>query len=630
METEVYRNKIKLRKSEMSRNLLKKTLQALLGVCVIVSFEACVNDDYDLSDVDTTASFTVTDLVVPINLDEITLEAVLDLDDDSRIKNIDGTYAFVDDGTFESDPIHVEAFTASTQNIEAMRDEIDINYAELSSDEDVTLGDTETEFLSFEIPEDETTFEIQALSVDESIVSIEEVLFDGADLSLTFSFSDLSEVVSELELTNVQISCLSGLDLTLETGSYDASSGVVTIESARTSNHKLVIQASVEAMSLSEPIVPDENRSFVLEENIKLIGGQVKAYTSDILSTYFNADGTLNVSLLMANVPTSTTMVCSPELSAFEVESFTGEMAYSLEGIDLETIEMTDIPDILNQTGTNLRLENPQIYLQFNNPVYEYGIYAESGLVLTSHEGSNSYVYTLDEPIVVSQADNYFCLSPTDPEIYYSGEIETAAGTLQAVDFAGAEYVSFSSLKDVLSGEKLPETIDVEVENAQIPQQKVTGFKLGKDIDPMCGIYVVYAPLDLTADSKIKYTDTFDNWNDEDIDALTITKLVVDADVSTDLPLEIELTAYPIDTDGNKMTDESGTTVCGTIDKTISYGMAEPVEITVSGTITHLDGIILDARILSSDESDEALQPMQTITMKNIKVTVSGSYTKEL
>lgn len=614
----------------MSKNLLKKTLQTLSGVCVIVSLAACINDDYDLSDVDTTASFTVSDLVVPINLDEVTLEAVLDLDDDSQIKSVDGTYAFMEDGTFESSPIHVDAFTASPKNIEPMRDEIEITFVELATDESVNLGDAAIDFLSFEIPKDETTFEVQALSVDESIVSIEKVKFDGAEMSLTLSFSDLTKVVSELELTNVRIACMSGLDLSLEMGSYDASSGVLTIESARTSNHELILRASVEALSLSEAIVPEENRSFLLEESFQLLGGEVKASTSDILSTYFNADGTLNLSLLKANLPTSTTMVCSPELSNLNVESFTGEMKYSLERYDFEAIELTNIPDFLNQTGTNLRLENPQLYLQFNNPVYDYGIYAQSSLVLTAHQGSNSYAYTLDEMILAKEADNQFCLSPSAPEAYYSGEIESSDGALQVVDFAGAEHVAFSSLRDILSGEKLPETIEVDVEGAQIPQQRVTDFALGQDIDPMKGLYLVYAPLDLTADSKIKYTDTIDDWNDEDLDALTITKLVVNADVSSDLPLEIELIAYPIDPDGNKMTDENGATISAIIDKVISYQMAEPVEITVSGTITHLDGIILDARVLGSNEGDEALQPTQNITLKNITVTVSGSYTKEL
>lgn len=48
----------------------------------------CVNDDYDLSDIDTTTRVSVNDLILPVNIDAITLGDVISVDEDSRIKPV--------------------------------------------------------------------------------------------------------------------------------------------------------------------------------------------------------------------------------------------------------------------------------------------------------------------------------------------------------------------------------------------------------------------------------------------------------------------------------------------------------------------------------------------------------------
>lgn len=64
----------------------------LLALAGLASLTSCVDDGYDLSDVDSTSRFTVEDLVVPINIDELTLKDVISFDDDSKIQpvTIDG------------------------------------------------------------------------------------------------------------------------------------------------------------------------------------------------------------------------------------------------------------------------------------------------------------------------------------------------------------------------------------------------------------------------------------------------------------------------------------------------------------------------------------------------------------
>ena len=50
-----------------------------------------------------------------------------------------------------------------------------------------------------------------------------------------------------------------------------------------------------------------------------------------------------------------------------------------------------------------------------------------------------------------------------------------------------------------------------------------------------------YAPLQLNDGSVIKYVDTIDGWSDDDLDKMTISKLNVVFDGSTEVPFELEV-----------------------------------------------------------------------------------------
>jgi hypothetical protein len=77
-----------------------KTLKSmLLSMAMTCSLFSCVNGDYDLSDVDTTVGVKINDLTIPLNLDEVTLKSVLELEDDSQIKEVNGEYAVIEVGS---------------------------------------------------------------------------------------------------------------------------------------------------------------------------------------------------------------------------------------------------------------------------------------------------------------------------------------------------------------------------------------------------------------------------------------------------------------------------------------------------------------------------------------------------
>ena len=60
-----------------------KMLNTTLISALLLLFASCIDDKYDLGDIDTTVEVKVVDLVVPMNLDEITLSSLISLDEGS-------------------------------------------------------------------------------------------------------------------------------------------------------------------------------------------------------------------------------------------------------------------------------------------------------------------------------------------------------------------------------------------------------------------------------------------------------------------------------------------------------------------------------------------------------------------
>ena len=76
-------------------------------VAVLMLFVSCIDENYDLGDIDSTVEVKVVDLVVPLNLDEITLSSLITLNEGGEIREIGGEYVFVKEGEFSSDDVEI-------------------------------------------------------------------------------------------------------------------------------------------------------------------------------------------------------------------------------------------------------------------------------------------------------------------------------------------------------------------------------------------------------------------------------------------------------------------------------------------------------------------------------------------
>ena len=132
------------------------------------------------------------------------------------------------------------------------------------------------------------------------------------------------------------------------------------------------------------------------------------------------------------------------------------------------------------------------------------------------------------------------------------------------------------------------------------------------------------APIALSSKSKIVYSDKIDDWDTEDLEYMTITKLDVKATITSELPMALDITAYPIDKDGKQINNVE---IVGA--QLAASSQPQEINIHITGEINKLAGIEFKA-VATAGEDGRVLRPDMTIKVSKLRPTVSGYYEKEL
>ena len=572
---------------------MKSYYLALTALCVAALSSSCIDDDYDLANIDSTVRVEVKDLTVPVNIDKVTLKSIFNLGEDSKVKEINGVYAVVESGEFNSSPVHIDDFTIHGASIPSTY--VDIPYVSTPS-----VGDIAAEIT---IEPEERDFSYTGYNIPKEVIEFDSALGQiGVDIKLTLG--GLEQVAGAFVLKNLQLQLPKGLRMTsIEGGTYDPATGLATIPDRR-------IEGTTTTLRIVADKIDFDQLGAVFDPAAHTLSAAGKVYVKSLTLAINTAD------ITNQNISTNLRLGIDYTLPPIAINAVSGTIEYDIEDLRIDPISLSDLPDIISQSGTDIRIANPQIYLNLNNPVQQYNVSAQTGITLTGvHRDGTRKRCTLDDGYFTIGTGNpsgryTYCISPTRPDAFYQG-------------YEGAEHVKFTSLSDVLSGNDIPSTIEVELNDPKIPGQRVTNFELGTDIASIRGSYTFYAPLALNPGSKITYTDQVDGWSSEDLDALTITKLTVTAFVTTDVPVDIEFTGYPIDKNGNQI---NNVTIQGANVSANAQGQA--LTLTITGEIRHLDGIRFVA--VATSKSAETLRPDIKIEVSKVRPVASGYYEKEL
>lgn len=581
-------------------------LRAVLTLLVLIPVSSCIDKNYDLSDIDTTSQLKVKDLVVPLNIDVITLGDIFNVkeNDDIQEVSLNGNkfYAIHKKGTFHSDKFVIPSFTSPAPNL--LPDIINYHTGITSQ----TIGNRLTLPMTQPIEND---LIYKAEGIDSSIVTLDDIYTDRLTFTILFNALNLP---SGINASLDEISILLPKGLTLDSSDidfiYNPSTGRLSIKSLPLVNGEARLSISVNTVNLPANGCRISNQSFTFSSclNIERANLIVEPVSSN------------------ETIPSDIRLQASYILSDMVVRALTGDIEYYFDGngIAIPSIDLSVLPDFIAGTGTNLILANPQVYLSVNNPLTALGLDWTSGFQVTAvrtAQPSKSYGLDyghigVDHSKPLGERYNYR-LSP-DLE---KDQILIPTG------YENPEHVMFSGLREVLSGEGLPDQLDLKFVDPKIFRQHIDKLLLDTEFPALEGNWELIAPLALTNlddnRSQIIYSKTDKGWHDTRLYDMTIETLELTMKVDNDLPLEATLNGYPIDITGQQIGNVS---IEGAV--VPANAKDQEVKLYITGEVKKLDGITFTAFVYP--DSDKPLSSSQTLRLKEIKAKVSGYYIKKL
>ena len=325
-------------------------------------------------------------------------------------------------------------------------------------------------------------------------------------------------------------------------------------------------------------------------------------------------------------------------------------------GIDPVDLEIGELPDVISGNDITLDLYNPVICLDVlatdnseipgNFPVFNLSA------TLGAYDEYDSP--TMDSPIVlggegtpveINKGRNYIYLSRRDIEHNDIAQLDEYY-----------EYLVIPELNDIIKD--VPAYIRISDISVSVPHEGSEGSWAPGDYQTITfpetyngeksslvyNVEVNYSmnvPLSFGEDLKLSYSTSFDGWNSnfsstsDSEYTLELKTASIKFDFINTIPLELTLSAEPIDVNGEVMSETDikvsleGTLAAGNIDYPTSTAITVSVEATQEA-LDSFDGLKLNLEATSGDVIGVPLNENQGVRLENISATVEGGIQMDL
>ena len=597
---------------------MRRKLLRLLPIAAVLLTASCTDKQYDLSDIDTTSRFTANKLIVPLNLEPIQLDAIISIEDDSDIKkDVNGNYYFRKNSAnpFQSKNVMVEKITiAKPADISekvmldiALSDDVMNKIEQFANAKTIAeiignptlstqIGINEnTPIFSIDL-NDSKSFNMNANGIDSRITRLEKLGFDPLTLNIDVKLDGLKNLVNTVNIKNLKINLPWGMTVT-DNDNYDTATGELKYDNLAVTNGQKSIQTTVvglvyDKMKEDGALFDANKHTFTYNKQCGISG------TAEVKARDLNT----NAKLATIKDAKKANYSCDIKFSNnIVVNSFSGGINYAIEDINIDPVNINNLPEILKESGTNIELENPQLYLNITNPFFKNNITATAGLRII---GNN--IIEKDK-LIFDKENNKKALSPKNDkdELFYKD--------------ADYDLEEFAGLKQLLSGDKVPEKLDIKVVNPILYADNTKDFALGVNHLGITGTWEFYTKLSLTENTKIKYTKEWDDWGSDDLDNLTVEKATVNFNVKKDVALDAESIEFTLVGKNGELKSEK-IALLGDEEQPIVLELkGNPLKSITGGKVTvNLKG------------KGKDLNKTQKLEVSNLRVTVDGYYDKKL
>lgn len=587
----------------LNHNLKHHLLPSALLVAGFLTLTGCTNNDYDLNNVDATMGFGSESLVIPnSSTKDIPLKDVLDLKEDGCVvTDAAGNYLFqLAGGDVEAAKPNISPIILDVANV---------------FDGDISLSSTaSTGAKARRAPG--SSLHIASPKVmmfkyhgnDRAVKSLNEAEIDETttnnNISIKLDFSNISTAVSNIESATLTLPAYLSISQPIS-----SDNGVPTLNGSK---------VTVTGISTARPLELSL-KTQKLDFNNQNDHGSLSINNGAIdLTGYFSIALQCNVTGAMPDNPTIKAKIGVADRT-ITMRSATGIFDPTINLNSLGEVDVTGLPDFLDDDDVVADLDNPQILLTVNNDMDVAA--TVSATVISTKEGRELARVTLPEMSVAKNGLSKICICRQK-----TSEL--------AQQYGEANVYAVSNLSTLIN--RIPDHIKIVDVNAHAKPEVAT-IVFGKEYQVKPS-YKVNAPLAFGENANIVYEDSFTGWND-DIDELDLaegTYIEVTANVENKVPAYLTVKAYPVDAQGNKIEDklliEIPDEVAASTDGTTAVTTPITMKITpkVKNSLKQLDGLVFRLEGSAKSANGNKVTGISlnerehTLKLNDIKVKIVG------
>lgn len=586
----------------LNHNLKHHLLPSALLVAGFLTLTGCTNNDYDLNNVDATMGFGSESLVIPnSSTKDIQLKDVLDLKEDGCVvTDAAGNYLFqLAGGDVEAAKPNISPIILDVTNV------FD-GIISLSSTASTGAKARRAPGSSLLIASPKVMM-FEYHGNDKAVKSLNEAEIDETttnNISIKLDFSNISAAVSNIESATLTLPAY--LSISQVNGN---SNGVPTLNGSKvtitdiSTAHPLELNLKTQKLDFTNQ--NDHGRLSINNGAIDLTG-------------YFSIAMQCNVTGAMPDNPTIKAKIGVANRT-ITMNSATGIFDPTINLNTLGEVDVTGLPDFLDDDDVVADLDNPQILLTVNNNMDVAA--TVSATVISTKEGRELARVTLPEMSVAKNGLSKICIC----------QQKTNELTQQ---YGEANVYAVSNLSTLIN--RIPDHIKIVDVNAHAKPEVAT-IVFGKEYQVKPS-YKVNAPLAFGENANIVYEDSFTGWND-DIDELDLaegTYIEVTANVENKVPAYLTVKAYPVDAQGNKIEDklliEIPDEVAASTDGTTAVTTPITMKITpkVKNSLKQLDGLVFRLEGSAKSANGNKVTGINlnerehTLKLNDIKVKIVG------
>lgn len=588
----------------LNHNLKHHLLPSALLVAGFLTLTGCTNNDYDLNNVDATMGFGSESLVIPnSSTKEIQLKDVLDLKEGGCVvTDAAGNYLFqLAGGDVEAAYPNISPIILDVTNV--FDGDISLSNAASTGAKARRAPGSSLHLASPKV----MMFEYHGN--DKAVKSLNEAKINenenGTEISIRLDFSNISTAVSNIESATLTLPAY--LSISQVNGN---SNGVPTHNGSK---------VTITNISTARPLelsLKTQKLDFTNNQNDH---GRLSINNGAIdLTGYFSIAMQCNVTGAMPDNPTIKAKIGVADRT-ITMNSATGIFDPKINLNSLGEVDVTGLPDFLDDDDVVADLDNPQILLTVNNNMDVAA--TVSATVISTKEGRELARVTLPEMSVAKNGLSKICICRQK-----TSELNQQYGE--------ANVYAVSNLSTLIN--RIPDHIKIVDVNAHAkPEVATIVFGEKYHVKPS---YEVNAPLAFGEKANIVYEDSFTGWND-DIDELDLaegTYIEVTANVENKVPAYLTVKAYPVDAQGNKIEDklliEIPDEVAASTDGTTAVTTPITMKITpkVKNSLKQLDGLVFRLEGSAKSANGNKVtgiclnERKHTLKLNDIKVKIVG------